>query len=447
MMLSPYLSISIDGLPLLQNQIKEVSLYSSVDQTLPELTFKLDDTQGTQISQLQVYVGATVGVSLINMGKDTSKEPTTIGNADNIKYLNFVITRIFDGFEHNEPKLSGYIQVWCKPSWYMYGNYQGHAYAPMKLSELIKQVCSDTNQLNELIIEDDNFNTSSDPGNVPRYKCSESDLDFIEKKLLPYTNIDDSNVFFYVDWFNAPHLTSFAKMIKQEESFLITPPTDQSDTVRDAVSKLTSSKCITEARPWSNIEIDIGNDDLKKAFGKLKMQVTLQNNQTGKVYIANQQPSVRLGSNSGDNYNSKMPLSAIKMELIEATSSDIYPNRILSDALSLARNGDTQLVDLMRLKVTFDSIVDNVDVGSTAYLLTPLRTIIDDPDNPISDADKKRTVFWLNGKWLIQSIQLNQTDGDPNKCSTIMILDRPTFQFNKKTTTLDKPAYFYQVEK
>ena len=191
----PVFVLDIDGLTLTPKDLHEVSIYFSLDRTLPELTFKILDSNGTQISSLYLYIGAKIGVKLCEL-RGEKDEPT--------QYMDFIVTRFFDGFEQKDEFMTGYIQVWCKPAWYMFGTYQGHAYPPMKLSELIKAVCSNAIEDVGLVIKDENFETSSDPGNLPRYKTGESDLDFIEQKLLPYTNIDDSNAFFFVNLSGEP---------------------------------------------------------------------------------------------------------------------------------------------------------------------------------------------------------------------------------------------------
>ena len=263
----PVMIVSINRNVLSPRNVEDVSIYNSIDMALPEMAFKIMDMDGTLLSQLEIYIGATVNVNIVDV--DDSENATE----KNYKIMDFVITKIFDGFETNNAEMGGFIQIWCRPAWYLFGRYQGHAYPPMKLSELIKQVCSEANDNVKLVIEDERFANSSDPGDTPRYKCDESDLDFIEKKLLPYTNINDSNVFFYLDWFNRPNLTSFERLISQEPKVLICPSLYLSDSIADKIQDLAEKKGITELFMWTDINLTVGNEDVRKAFATLKKRI------------------------------------------------------------------------------------------------------------------------------------------------------------------------------
>lgn len=438
MFVKPFFILSVDHVSITSNSIREVSIYNSIDMTLPELTFKINDNLGNFASKLNLYIGAIIDVAISETSNELKPEYLKQTN-----FMQFVITKVFDGFEFREPAMAGYIQVWCKPAWYLFGSYGGHAYAPMKLSELIKKVCQDANTSVKLDIIDDNFEESSDPGNVSRFKCGESDIDFIENKLLPYTNIDDSNAIFFVDWFNRPHLTSFSKLIGQNEKVLFAPPIESASSVQSSIRSISDQKGIELLYNWKNIKLTIGNDNLKKAFSTIKEQVIFENNESGKVYIANQQPKAKLGKDKSPAFNAKMPINAITMEYIEATSCKSFPNRLLPDALALARNDDTNIIDLISVTLEIDAAVDGFIAGDTALVICPIRTL---NDKSLTSEEKKKNTHWLNGKWLIKDIQLSQTNGESGNTVSFVTLVRPTIQFNKDTTTIEHPAYFYTVD-
>ena len=437
MITRPLISVYLDRVRISPRNIEDVAIFNSIDMTLPELTFKIADLDGTFLSQLDIYVGATIGVDLIE-----SNQRLESNNIKGRTFTDFIITKIFDGFENNNESLGGFIQIWCKPAWYLFGNNQGHAYAPMKLSELIKKVCQEAHENLGLKIEDSRFASSSDPGNVPRFKCCESDLDFIEKKLLPYTNIDDSNVFFYVDWFGRPNLTSFERLISQEPKTIIYPPAGLANTIQEKLSDIVKQKGITEAYSWQGINLKIGDENLKKAFSTIKKKVFLENNETGKVYIANQQPRARMGSDNGKTFASKMPFNALTMEYIDATSSEPYPNRLLPDALAMARNSDNNVVDFIQLEVLLNGAIDKMVVGDTVMLVTPIRKISMSDNELVS----KKNSHWINGKWLIKNITMTQRKCNPDDVSTKITVIRPTLIYNIDTTTINKSSYLYSVE-
>ena len=443
----PVMMVSINRNILSPGNVEDVSVYNSIDMTLPEMVFKIMDLDGSLLSGLDIYIGATVNINMVEV--DDSENAAD----KNYEITDFVITKIFDGFEAGNAGMGGFLQIWCRPAWYLFGRYQGHAYPPMKLSELIKQVCSEANDNVKLVIEDDRFASSSDPGDTPRYKCGESDLEFIEKKLLPYTNINDSTVLFYLDWFNRPNLTSFERLIGQEPKVLIGPPLYLSETVGDKIQDLAKEKGITEFFMWTDINLTVGNEDVKKAFATLKKRIELENNATGKVYVADQQPRAKIGRNTRSSFFAKMPVNALTMEYIEATSIDAYPNKPLHDALALSRNSDHDVVDLMEIELTVNGAVDNFVAGDTVYLLTPLRDIDVDEANKNKEEDEKlpeelgkKNVHWLNGKWLLKSIMMNQIKCNPIDFSTVLTLVRPTLEYELENTTINNPKYFYSVD-
>lgn len=437
MLTRPLIIVYLDRVQIPARNLEDVAIFNSIDMTLPELSFKIIDMDGLYLSQLDLYIGATVGIDIIEGNRNLEKSSLS-GHS----FGDFVITKIFDGFESNNESMGGFIQVWCKPAWYLFGRYQGHAYPPMKLSELIKQVCSDANDNVKLIIEDDRFASSSDPGNVPRYKCGESDLDFIEQKLLPYTNINDSNVFFYLDWFNRPNLTSFARLISQEPKVLIYPHQGVANTVQNKITDLIKQKGITEYYSWQKINLTIGNDDIRKSFATMKKRVVLENNETGKIYIANQQPKAKMGKDKNPTFFAKMPFNALTMEYIEATSNEAYPNRLLPDALAMARNSDNDVIDLIQLEVIVNGAIDNFVVGDTIQLLTPLRNISSKENEELS----KKNTHWINGKWLIKSVMMTQKKCNPDEVTSIITVVRPTLVYNIETTTINKSNYLYSVD-
>lgn len=437
MITRPLIIVYLDRVQIPPRNLEDVSIFNSIDMTLPELSFKIVDMDGLYLSQMDLYIGATVGIDIIEGNRNLEKD-----SLNGHSFGDFVITKIFDGFESGNEAMGGFIQVWCKPAWYLFGRYQGHAYPPMKLSELIKQVCSDANDNVRLVIEDDRFASSSDPGNVPRYKCGESDLDFIEQKLLPYTNINDSNVFFYLDWFNRPNLTSFARLISQEPKVLIYPHQGIANTVQNKISDMVKQKGITEYYSWQKINLTIGNDDVRKSFATMKKRVVLENNETGKVYIANQQPKAKMGKDQSPTYFAKMPFNALTMEYIEATSNEAYPNRLLPDALAMARNSDNDVIDLIQLEVIVNGAIDNFVAGDTIQLLTPLRKISSKDDEDLA----KKNMHWINGKWLIKSVMMTQKKCNPDEVTSIITVVRPTLVYNLETTTINKSNYLYSVD-
>ena len=442
MFFDPLVLIQIDGGPILDyNKVRDISIYSSIDSTLPELTFKINDSDGRFISTMQLYLGQIVNV----MVRDISSDGDKIAARDPhfnplINLCTFTIKRIYDGLEAGNG-YSGFIQIWCTQSWRTFGNYKPKIYSPQLNSNVIRDVCKNANKLANIGINADYWNESSDQGIIPRYKCGESDIEFLETKVLPYTNIDDSNVFFFLDQFGYAHLTSFDKIKNTEEKAIIRAPDSQVNDVWEKVNKLKDEKKI-EAYPYEDIKIDIGDIDILKKLGLIKQKVLLINNNTGKVYDGIQKLSARMGGNSGKTFQNVVPISLINMASMEATSSKIIENRIFDDAMAIAGNSEIQLEDMFQIIVSVGNILNEVLPGDTINLIPPLQ-IMDTSETINTPGLENKIVSWLDGKWIVKSVQYNQKE--KSKASTSLILIRPTFIYSSDYTTIDNPDRFYQI--
>ena len=442
MFFDPLVLIQIDGGPILDyNKVRDISIYSSIDSTLPELTFKINDSDGRFISTMQLYLGQIVNV----MVRDISSDGDKIAARDShfkplINLCTFTIKRIYDGLEAGNG-YSGFIQVWCTQSWRTFGNYKPKIYSPQLNSNVIRDVCKNANKLANIGINSDYWSESSDQGIIPRYKCGESDIEFLETKVLPYTNIDDSNVFFFLDQFGYAHLTSFDKIKNAEEKVIIRAPDSQVNDVWEKVNKLKDEKKI-EAYPYEDIKIDIGDINILKKLGLIKQKVLIVNNNTGKVYDGIQKLSARMGGNSGKAFQNVVPVSLINMASMEATSSKIIDNRIFDDAMAIAGNSEIQLEDMFQVIVSVGNIVNEVLPGDTLNLIPPLQ-IMDTSETINTPGLENKIVSWLDGKWVVKSVQYNQKE--KSKASTSLTLIRPTFIYSSDYTTIDKPDRFYQI--
>ena len=442
MFFDPLVLIQIDGGPILDyNKVRDISIYSSIDSTLPELTFKINDSDGRFISTMQLYLGQIVNV----MVRDISSDGDKIAARDShfkplINLCTFTIKRIYDGLEAGNG-YSGFIQVWCTQSWRTFGNYKPKIYSPQLNSNIIRDVCKNANKLANIGINADYWNESSDQGIIPRYKCGESDIEFLETKVLPYTNIDDSNVFFFLDQFGYAHLTSFDKIKNAEEKAIIRAPDSQVNDVWEKVNKLKDEKKI-EAYPYEDIKIDIGDIDILKKLGLIKQKVLIINNNTGKVYDGIQKLSAKMGGNSGKAFQNVVPVSLLNMASMEATSSQIIENRIFDDAMAIAGNSEIQLEDMFQIIVSVGNIVNELLPGDTINLIPPLQIMETSETINIPGLENK-IVSWLDGKWVVKSVQYNQKE--KSKASTSLTLIRPTFIYSSDYTTIDKPERFYQI--
>lgn len=439
MFFDPILAIQLDGMDILDyTKIYDMSIYASIDSTLPELTFKMRDTDGRMLTSMQLYIGQIVNVIVRDTSRDaeiTAKESDSI--QPEISFCSFAINRLYDGLEAGNGH-SGFIQVWCTQSWKIYGNYKPKIYSPQKNSQIITDVCKNANIMANIKVKEEYIDTSSDEGITPRYKCSESDIEFLERKVLPYTNIDESNVLFFVDQFGFAHLTSFDKIKYSDEKAIIRAADTEMSSIAEKVKKLKEDKGI-EAYGYTSIKVNIGDDSICNKVGLLKEKVIIHHNDTGKVYMGTQKLSAKMGPGGTTTFQNATPLSSVNMAILSATGCNVIENRIFGDAVSYASNDEANFEDMFIVNVQVSNILNEIVPGNTVQLVPP---IVDTSDMEDPDLAAKDT-SWLDGKWVVKSIQFNQKE--KGIFSTSLELIRPTFIFNTSSTTIDRPERFYLI--
>lgn len=419
--------ISIDGsAPIANNEFFDVSIYSAIDYTLPELTFKVRDEMGLHLSSFDIHPGAKVNVRIEDY--DNSD--------DYVEFTNFSVTEIYDGSEFKNEHLGGFIQVWAKQSWEFYGDWTSHAYPPMKLSELIKKVCSGANKLAGIKVDQKNFKISSDAGNMPRYKENMSEVDFIEQRCLPYLNVDESCGFFYVDFYGDAHVSSFSEMYSQAEKVIISQPASQANNVED-YKKITESGAFTSAYSYAQIKTGVGSKDISNCIGKLRQKCFFEDDSTGKFATGTSMPNLKIKSSNGNTIKDRIPINAIKFANVDAFATQSFTWHNLNDGIAVSNNQNIEVVDFIRANVLFENFPTDIRIGETLYLFTPKFNVT---------GETKKNEHWVKGKWLVASMNIGvQVSDGAQIVSTEVTLISPTLDVNSDTTTVLNPNDFYKV--
>lgn len=446
-MLSPQLNLYLDNILVDANRFYDVALYSAIDSTLPVLTFKIEDSSGKDYADFKFYVGAHIDVVLYDKNAPTTKK----GNSDakaSTKYTRFVVTRIFNGFEASPSSLGGFIQIWCTQAWAFYANYKGRIYKPQKISSIIKEVCKGAHEYARITVEDDNFVDSTDLGRTPRYKICESEVDFINTKLLPFVDIGNSNPFFFVNSKGAAHLSSFTEMFSKPETSLIVPQFDLQESIGDKIVSLRDELGLLEVHMYDSLTANIGDEDISKQMAPIKNKKYVQDNNTGIVVIGKRQPNVAPGKNSGKNIQASIPFKYEQMIFSDATSSAAIVNRTLDDAVGYIIGDDVGVNDFFRVTVQMNMAFEASDIGDTVNLLVPIFNKQEpDKDSETEEEDKKaakKIIHWINGKWLVASKTINKGRSLQSTTTTIDLI-RPTFMINETVTTVLDPQRYYQL--
>lgn len=420
--------ISINGsTPISNNEFFDVSIYSAIDFTLPELTFKVRDEHGAHLAFLDIYPGAKIDVKIEDYDNPD----------DYVEFTNFSVTEIYDGSEFKNEHLGGFIQVWAKQSWEFYGDWASHAYPPMKLSELIKKVCSGANKLAGIKVDSKNFKKSSDAGNLPRYKTNMSEIDFIEQRCLPYLNVNESCGFFYVDFYGNAHVSSFKDMYSETEKVIVHQTPNQGNNP-DEFEKIIKEKPFKAAYMYAQIKTSIGNRDINSCLGQLRQLCFFEDDQSGKFAQGTSVPFLKIKSSTDNTIKDRIPVNAIRFANISSLSSKSFAWHNLNDAIAMSNNDDIRVCDFISISVLFENFPTDIHIGETLYLFTPKFNV---------EGETEHNVHWLTGKWLVAGMNIGVQAGEGTQVvSTEVSLVSPTLNINSDNTTVLNPKDFYKVQ-
>ena len=440
-MIEQIIVVTIDGEEIKPEALEVFEFNNDIKTSLPTLHLSIKDPRGDLWSKLRFSIGSKV-VPFILSGK---------GQAAKINLTPFVITKMFNGLEFENKTLGGYIQIWAEQSWRLYSNFSDHAYEKKKLSETIYTVCKEASDKADIIVKEDNFEKSLDSGSI-RYKVAMSDLDFIEQKLLPYTLIGTSNSLFFIDQYGFVILSSFSKLFSKKPKKLLTVDENIISYIVSAGedNELSQYMKQKDLKGYTCCKIGASNigslSNTLEMVGQLNEKLYIHNNQTEEVYLGWQSPEVKAGANT---QSAKMSYTPIKSRLIassDATSAHIFEHLPFEDQVSLSRNNDIAVNDLLSLVVGFAGFDESITGGSTVDFWVPsTEEVIEEYDEdgkytPKSTTPKKH---WISGRWLVSKITINKTD--IRNAATTLKLIKPTFTLNTKNTTLDDYRTFYSA--
>lgn len=428
-MLRPTLKLTIDGNEIPTSQFYDFTAFDSVDTTLPQLSFKIRDPDGQLLSKLSIKIGSEINIQIFDQEEALMK---AVASKEEYDLCKFSVTKVYDGMELNLASGSGFIQIWCIQSWALYGDYRGKAYKPALISSIIEDVCKNIHKSAGLD-EDVEIEESTDAGKNPRYKCNESDIDFIEKKLLPYCSVGKSNAFFYVDLLGKIHLTSFNTMFAKKETALFSPIPEQVGVIDDPYEKQ-DELGLDGSLMYNSCKVSLGNEQIEKFWTHILKKCYLVDHSMGATLFGKIYPRVSIGK-SGSNIYNVLPIESLKLASTEATGAFNYQFGILDDQLNRAINDDLYLNDMFSVTLTTVNEDPRVVVGSTAYLQFPKVYT----ENKLGQV--KYLSHWLEGKWLVYSKIVAKDKKEA--VSAMYTLIKPMITLSQTKNAVDMPFTLY----
>jgi hypothetical protein len=142
----------------------------------------------------------------------------------------------------------------------------------------------------------------------------------------------------------------------------------------------------------------------------------------------NKVPANELASNSNT-----LPLDMKFMMDNKGTSTKIVRNRNIVDTLSLLFETSKSIDEMFKLSLITPFVGHKIRVGDTAELFLALI--------PLDDKPKQH---WLNGKWLVTRLEHFSEYEQPGKFISRVILVRPTFTIDRRSTSLSMSPLLYR---
>ena len=425
-MVKPTLYVSLGNEILADDGIMDFTFTSDENTFLPTAKLQYNDSNGnllTRFKNISIGSSTTLGV------KDTSAN----SNGKTYAFLNMVIGAIGGDISDITTSINTLELIFNHP-WVLNKDLSVHAYYGSPNSEIIKGIIEDTSNRNFKFADIDSnyWEDSDESGKIPRYKV-ESDYDFILKKLLTVTTIGGKPITFFVDDKNVPKLSCFTKMFAQSPVALLIPSdTSTTEEYATQISKIVTN-CNNTIIPVSSAAMKIGNENTQRVIETLKSTICYDDPHYNKSFIGTLSPKVSISAENGENVTGgKIPVSLEAMVNTNTTDNKYFRNRCISDQVSMSINTESIFNEMFTIKVLTAFCGNLVSVGQNINLFIP----------PCKKGSIAGLNHWMNGKWHIQAITHRREGGD---MGSVLTLIRPSFQINKKNTTILLPDAFYGV--
>lgn len=426
----PRINVETDTLDWPSDAISSLDFVCDETQFLPRGVIRYEDRGSRKLSEFR---GLSMGtnITFCVTESDISNKYYKTGDASKYSYnltpltmADIASTKLNDG--------DATIEFLCEHPWKMFKDFSSHAYSGKANSEIIRSLVKDASSrgFNFEDINDELFNSSDESGEIPRYKCSEPDLDFIINKLLPYTTINKNPAIFFVDEKNNVHLDTFNNMFQKDPKMMIVMGMEQDITDDNKSLAQSMNGIITGNR----LKIEIGDIDPTKFVSIMKPNVTFDDCSALFSYTGTLLPKVAVGKYSSSNTQSGyVPISLQSMATMKATDKKFYRNHMIDDLKAVALNEQSRFNSFFTIEVQTMFCGNMVTTGDNVYLVVP-------PDTNYTPALND----WMNGKWHVRAVRYEFSRPN-NVFITKLTLTRPSFIFNKKTTTLFNYESFYSV--
>ena len=415
--------VLIDGEPYGSDLISEISVNYDINTHLPYGSLTLADNNGDRLAKMSFMIGSTVEIKVMSPNSGAFAFPV------------MVISKLFHDTTATAQEFGGFYQILIEHPWMLSLDYTPHAYAPAKVSSIVKTILEDDTRGVSYKGKTVNIAETDDTGKIPRYKTETSDYEFITKNLLPMAVIRGQPAYFFLDTRGIFNFISIQELYKEQAEAVLTG-IELASSIKD-LDKIVNATLTKNVVLATDFSVLIGGGTKIPLLRSLRPKVNLDT-MTGKFLSGIKSPTAVLTTANGKNSGNKIPVLVSTILENKPTDEISSPNKLWDDQVSLAVNSGRRLDSMFRLECTIrPDISTAITIGSVVQFILPEKVITDEVEG--------KTVLkahWLVGKWVVQ--QMNYTiTGDG--AETILQCIKPNFTINEDSTTIAYPDLCYAV--
>ena len=428
-MIKPVVIVKINGEVIPSSNISDVTFICDIDDVYPKGKLTLSDQSGELLSEYKgLEIGAIVSIGVVE--ESQAKSPLAkIGVSQGMYFCNLLVAAVAE-IPSDPVGMKGNIEILLVHPWAFYKDFDNHLYNGVQNSEIIKNILKSNARGIKIQVKDKWIESSDDDGKTPKYKICESDFDFITKKVLPYTTINQSPALFWIDEKNRAHLHGIENLFTQDPSALAygASPDLKNDPVIKAEGLVIGDKFI-----YNSLMVKVGDENISDFLAPLKAKAFIDlNTEDGKTMLGTVKTNIKVSKNMGSNINATMPL--VDLAILGATDSKVCVNRNVNDQSSYLLNTTSPFVNMFRLELAGNFVGDSVRVGTIVKVYIPARI-----------KEFTQNEHWLSGPWLVKKVKHTMTRDSNFGVKSQIVLVRPTFVVNPNKTKMPNLKDYQEV--
>ena len=326
--------VLIDGEPYGSDLISEISINYDINTHLPYGSLTIADNNGDRLAKMSFMIGSTVEIKVMSPNSGAFAFPV------------MVISKLFHDTTATAQEFGGFYQIMIEHPWMLSLDYTPHAYAPAKVSKIVKDILEDDTRGVSYRGKTVNIAETDDTGKIPRYKTETSDYEFITESLLPMAIIKGQPAYFFLNTRGRFNFISIQELYKEQAEAVLTG-IDLASSIKD-LDKITNATLTKEVVLATDFSILIGGGTKIPLLRGLRPKVNLDT-MTGKFLSGIKSPTAVLTTANGKNSGNKIPVLASTILENKPTDEISSPNKLWDDQGSLAINSGRRLDSMFRL--------------------------------------------------------------------------------------------------